>query len=237
MQPNNEDHSGSTAITAFVTPTHIVVANCGDSRAILVGTDRNCIFASEDHKPYNEDEKRRIEGAGGSVSMKRVNGDLAVSRALGDFVYKQNKPDGATLAPPDNQQVSCIPEVTIIPRREDMAFLVLCCDGIWDVMTNEMVAKLVMEVRCAGVGGCGCVGVWVWVCVCWCVRALHPLPFAHGPLSSHLFSLFFFHPSPYTSHVTSPTPRSGRSLASATAPWALPKSSSTRAWTTRARTT
>jgi serine/threonine protein phosphatase PrpC len=145
--PNNEDHSGSTAVTAFVTPTHIVVANCGDSRALLVGSDGSALFASEDHKPYSDEEKRRIEGAGGTVSMKRVNGDLAVSRALGDFVYKQNKPDGSTLAPPDNQQVSCIPEVTIIERRADMAFLLLCCDGIWDVMTNEQVARLVVEVR------------------------------------------------------------------------------------------
>ena len=155
-QPSNEDHSGSTAITAFVTPDSIVVANCGDSRAILVSTEGNCLFASEDHKPYNEEEKRRIEGAGGTVSMKRVNGDLAVSRALGDFVYKQNKPDGATLAPPDNQQVSVIPDITVIPRRGDMAFLVLCCDGIWDVMSNEQVARLVVDVRaCCARAACG----------------------------------------------------------------------------------
>ena len=46
---------------------------------------------SIDHKPNNEGEQRRIEAAGGVVHMKRVDGDLAVSRAIGDFTYKQNK--------------------------------------------------------------------------------------------------------------------------------------------------
>lgn len=47
-----DDHSGSTAITAFVTPTHIVTGNCGDSRAILVASN-GVKPLSFDHKPYN----------------------------------------------------------------------------------------------------------------------------------------------------------------------------------------
>ena len=47
-----DDHSGSTAITAMVTPTHIIAANCGDSRSILV-TASGVKAMSEDHKPYN----------------------------------------------------------------------------------------------------------------------------------------------------------------------------------------
>ena len=47
-----DDHSGSTAITAMVTPTHIIAANCGDSRSILV-TSSGVKAMSEDHKPYN----------------------------------------------------------------------------------------------------------------------------------------------------------------------------------------
>jgi len=108
-----EDHSGSTAIAALVTPTHIIVANCGDSRCVLVrksGTEE----MSEDHKPYNDVEKRRIEGAGGSVTMRRVNGDLAVSRALGDFVYKHRSD-----LPAEAQQVSAEPEIKIVPRSPD----------------------------------------------------------------------------------------------------------------------
>ena len=47
---------------------------------------------SEDHKPNNAEELERIHNAGGTVSMKRVDGDLAVSRSLGDFQYK-DRPD------------------------------------------------------------------------------------------------------------------------------------------------
>jgi serine/threonine protein phosphatase PrpC len=120
----------------------------------VVREDGTVVFGSVDHKPYDEGEKKRIEEAGGYVQLKRVNGDLAVSRALGDFVYKQNKPgNGEQLAPPENQQVSCIPDVTIIPREEDIAFLVLACDGVWDVMDNERCAKYLVDVSssCFGV--------------------------------------------------------------------------------------
>lgn len=43
---------------------------------------------SEDHKPDNKDEKERIRSAGGFVSEGRVNGNLNLSRALGDLEYK-----------------------------------------------------------------------------------------------------------------------------------------------------
>ena len=76
------DHSGSTAVTAFVTPTHYVVANCGDSRCVLGRGDGRSSWGSEDHKPTLESERKRIEAAGGTVSMRRVNGDLAVRESL-----------------------------------------------------------------------------------------------------------------------------------------------------------
>ena len=47
------------------------------------------IFYTEDHKPFNPREKERIQNAGGSVTLQRVNGSLAVSRALGDFDFKE----------------------------------------------------------------------------------------------------------------------------------------------------
>ena len=51
--------------------------------------DKKLYFSSSDHKPINEEEKQRIEKAGGRVMIQRINGSLAVSRALGDFDYKQ----------------------------------------------------------------------------------------------------------------------------------------------------
>lgn len=49
------------------------------------------IRLSEDHKPDNKIEFDRIKEAGGNVSCGRVNGNLNLSRALGDLMYKQNK--------------------------------------------------------------------------------------------------------------------------------------------------
>jgi len=126
-----EEKSGTTAVTTFVTPGKVIFANCGDSRALLCN-NKSVKFATSDHKPYNEEEKRRIENAGGSVMIQRVNGNLAVSRALGDYDYKST-PD----LPPTDQLVSAEPEIDIIDRSESDEFLILACDGIWDVMSNQ----------------------------------------------------------------------------------------------------
>lgn len=84
---NKTDTSGCTAVCAVITPSYIICANAGDSRCVL-GTGGYTKELSEDHKPDDALEKSRIERAGGVVHWKRVDGDLAVSRALGDFQYK-----------------------------------------------------------------------------------------------------------------------------------------------------
>lgn len=97
------------------------------------------IALSTDHKPNNVSsfdasneqlpERERINAAGGSVMAGRVNGDLAVSRALGDFPFKTN-----TELPPEKQMVSPEPEVLIIDRNDDDQYLMFACDGIWDAI-------------------------------------------------------------------------------------------------------
>lgn len=84
---SGRDSSGCTSVTAMITPTHIVCANAGDSRCVM-GTAGTTKELSADHKPTGEIERERIEKAGGFVQWSRVDGDLAVSRALGDFGYK-----------------------------------------------------------------------------------------------------------------------------------------------------
>ncbi|KDO34813.1 hypothetical protein SPRG_00874 [Saprolegnia parasitica CBS 223.65] len=146
---SGEDHSGCTAIAAFVTHTHIIVANSGDSRSVLA-TDGSVVPMSYDHKPNNETERRRIENAGGSVRNNRVNGDLAVSRALGDFVYKQRSDLKA-----EEQQVSAEPDIKIEVRNKENEFLILACDGIWDVMTNEEACDFVRSLMLKGENNMG----------------------------------------------------------------------------------
>ncbi|XP_025105795.1 protein phosphatase 1B-like isoform X1 [Pomacea canaliculata] len=128
---SGEDKSGSTAVCSIVSPRFIFFANCGDSRAILCRKGK-CAFSTTDHKPINPGEKERIQNAGGSVMIQRVNGSLAVSRALGDYEYKNVEGKG-----PCEQLVSPEPETFVEERTPDDEFMVLACDGIWDVMTND----------------------------------------------------------------------------------------------------
>ena len=71
----------------LVTETEIIVANSGDSRAVL-SKDGKALEMSQDHKPDNAEEKARIEKAGGFVEENRVKGVLNLSRSLGDLEYK-----------------------------------------------------------------------------------------------------------------------------------------------------
>ena len=127
-----ELNSGATAICSLITPTHIFAASVGDSRCILGLKDDTVIIMSEDHKPENPKEKKRIITAGGFVYLDRVNGELAMSRAMGDFQYKTNSRLGVS-----QQMVICIPDVAVHVRTGEEKAMILACDGVWDIMQNS----------------------------------------------------------------------------------------------------
>lgn len=135
------DNSGSTAVCAIITPTHILCANVGDSRCVLGKNDGSCVNMSEDHKPELAEEKERIIKAGGFVFMDRVNGELAMSRALGDFQYKANEKLSL-----DCQQVIAYPDVSIQERNKNDKLLLIACDGIWDVIENDEAIKFLNDI-------------------------------------------------------------------------------------------
>jgi len=110
---------GSTCIVVLIVGDRIICANIGDSRALLSRAGK-CFELSIDMKPNREDEKIRIEAAGGEVELDRLMGKLAVSRAFGDFQFKQisqshliqkaNKMEGCSYG----DLVSNIPEIRTI---------------------------------------------------------------------------------------------------------------------------
>lgn len=84
------DAGGCTANVGLIKGGCVYVANAGDSRSVACTKTKETIPLSFDHKPENIVERQRIENAGGYVDMNRVMGNLALSRAFGDFTYKVN---------------------------------------------------------------------------------------------------------------------------------------------------
>ncbi|CAK9135200.1 unnamed protein product [Ilex paraguariensis] len=125
--------TGSTALVAVVTAEQIVVANCGDSRAVLSRAGRP-IPLSFDQKPDRADEEARIKASGGHVIFfdgARVEGILAMSRAIGDRYLKPI--------------VTAEPEITFTKRVPEDDCLILASDGMWDVLSSELACDIASE--------------------------------------------------------------------------------------------
>eukprot|EP00996_Jenningsia_fusiforme_P001200 NODE_2098_length_1298_cov_71.337870_g1910_i0.p1 GENE.NODE_2098_length_1298_cov_71.337870_g1910_i0~~NODE_2098_length_1298_cov_71.337870_g1910_i0.p1 ORF type:complete len:264 (+),score=49.33 NODE_2098_length_1298_cov_71.337870_g1910_i0:156-947(+) len=131
--------SGCTAVCALIIHDRLFAINLGDSRAVACCSGQ-AVQLTEDHKPWQKDENERIQQAGGHVLFNRVNGVLGVSRALGDFELKK------TSKTAENLVVSNIPDVREFKIDSDASFLILGCDGVWDVVSNEEAVKAVNEV-------------------------------------------------------------------------------------------
>mmetsp|Transcript_6952 Transcript_6952/g.12528 ORF Transcript_6952/g.12528 Transcript_6952/m.12528 type:complete len:482 (+) Transcript_6952:206-1651(+) len=128
------NYVGTTSVTTYIAVDAsgqqcIYTANVGDARAVLC-LNGKAQRLSYDHKASDIFELKRVSDSGGFVAAKRVNGVLSVSRALGDHAMKN--------------VVICAPHVTMemIPRDE-VSFLVLACDGLWDVYSDDEVAKFI----------------------------------------------------------------------------------------------
>lgn len=142
-----DSEAGSTATLAVVRESagglKVTVASCGDSRAVLWHKESGAVEVTRDHRPDDAEERKRIEAAGGTVSDEfdppRVDGQLACSRALGAFKFKQ---DPALAA--GAQKVSGVPEVYEWTAKPG-DWLIVACDGVWDTLSSEAVAKDVSE--------------------------------------------------------------------------------------------
>ena len=152
--------SGTTALCAFIQRHTLTVANIGDSRAVLVKRSGTVQALSSDHKPGRKDEKARIEALGGRVAVSEEDawtersssqpsctflsscfpssrplrvfpGGLSVSRTIGDIGVKGMK---LVIAEAEVWEANL--------HAEDDLFVVMGCDGVWDVLSNQHVADL-----------------------------------------------------------------------------------------------
>ncbi|CAG9334414.1 unnamed protein product [Blepharisma stoltei] len=129
--------SGCTAVVALIRDDKLYVANAGDSRCILSRKGK-AIEMTVDHKPELPEEHERIINAGGTVLDGRVMGNLNLSRSIGDLDFKAN----ADL-PHDKQMIISVPDITEVTLTKQDHFILLACDGVWDLMTSQEAVEFV----------------------------------------------------------------------------------------------
>lgn len=133
----NDSDGGKTPDGQKVEPKswNVTTVNVGDSRAMIVRADGTLVSLTSDHKPETPAEAKRIEAAGGFVQSNRVDGQLAMSRAMGDFSYKLGSHRSHL-----EQKVIALPDITHEVAHKGDRLLVIC-DGLVEATTNKQVAR------------------------------------------------------------------------------------------------
>jgi serine/threonine protein phosphatase PrpC len=113
---------------------YLSILNSGDCRAVLCRNNMPLVL-TKDHKPSWPEEKRRIEQLGGNIYQDNAGDwrikDLSVSRAFGDF---------------DTEPfITCLPDIYNYKIHPEDKFIILACDGLWDVMKNEDVVNFILN--------------------------------------------------------------------------------------------
>jgi len=126
---------GTCALVAFFSDRRIFIANVGDSRAVACRSNSGSYRITRDHRPDVAEELERIRSAGGNVTktagVYRLQGDISVSRALGDAHLKPFICDD--------------PDVFELSLDDSLLFIILACDGLWDVLSDDDAVKIVQN--------------------------------------------------------------------------------------------
>lgn len=117
----------------------IFVANAGDSRCVM-GHGGQCTPLSFDHKPENQVEIDRIYECGSTITEGRVDGNLNLTRALGDLKHKQ-KADFT----PEQQAITANPDCFEYDMPADLDFIFMGCDGVWERKSNDQMVQWIYD--------------------------------------------------------------------------------------------
>jgi len=152
ISPKTAPQSGSTAATVILMGRRLFAANVGDSRVVLCRGGGQCVELTSDHKPSRPDEAARVRAAGGFILHKRVMGELAITRAFGDKSFKmgikamledEGDDPNETVTSDDVTKdltaplVSSEPEIASMVLSHSDEFLLLACDGLFDVFRSQ----------------------------------------------------------------------------------------------------
>jgi len=127
-------HHGCTAVTCLVTgkgdSKYLYAGNVGDARAVLC-RDGKAIRLTEEHKASDVAESKRIIDRGGFIINGRVNGQIIITRSLGDHLMKE--------------YIIGDPFLHFEKLTEKDTHLIVACDGLWDVVEDQAAADFVLE--------------------------------------------------------------------------------------------
>ena len=121
------DLMGTTANIMLIKNNNLYLANVGDSLSVMYTKNGKTIKLNREHKTTLKSETERIEKSGNEIKNKRINGILNLARALGDLEFKKNNEIGR-----NEQSVISYPEITKISNMDDIDFIIMGCDGVWD---------------------------------------------------------------------------------------------------------
>jgi protein phosphatase 2C family protein 2/3 len=147
---------GSTGVVAMVTDDKLIVGSVGDSRCLVCDNGKKYEM-TRDHEIDDSEEEERILQAGyrpyiDSDNELRIEG-LNMSRSFGDIELKKNVSLGMT-----EQAVIAVPRIRSMELRSTLEFMVVACDGVFEVMTNQDVVSYVrkaLKSRTAEATACG----------------------------------------------------------------------------------
>ena len=155
------DTSGSCGVILLIKKNKCIIANIGDSRLVMF-KNKKVVFSTSDHKPNTYIEKHRIESAGGSVYQTTAAipiyqngklieipwrvcpGGLSVSRTFGDIESKDERFGGK------KGVVVALPDISEFDLNDEYNFIVIGCDGIFDVLSNGEIIeciKIVLKIN------------------------------------------------------------------------------------------
>ena len=149
------DNSGTTLNMIIRLNLYLLCINVGDSRSIILKLNYmknklETLSLSKDHKPFLENEKKRIENLGGEVhKMFNISNNefegpfrvffkgenypgIAISRSLGDYISKKIG-------------VICEPDITVNFIDTSFKLGILGSDGLWDVLSEKDISKISFE--------------------------------------------------------------------------------------------
>jgi serine/threonine protein phosphatase PrpC len=124
----DSEYTGSTATIVLIQDNKIYCANVGDSRAYII-YDNYIKKITFDHKCSVPEEAERIIKAGGKITKNRVQGQLVLSRSLGDLYVKK-------------YGVINLPDISTNTIDYNIKYVIIASDGIWDVVDEKTVLNM-----------------------------------------------------------------------------------------------